>query len=123
MHKDDGKGKQDIKDTHDRNKGPRYMNNTFTAAHDAVTNRYGKKTANDPRCGGFVIEAIYGEGGLQVVRSKQVEAAGIGHNKGDGKSNGQRLVVEGCFNVVGRAAIAVAIGIFAFIDLGHAVTK
>ena len=113
MHKDDGKGKQDIKDAHDWNEGPRYMNDTFTAAHDAVANHYGKKATDDPRRGGFVIEAIYREGGLQVVRSKQVEAAGIGHNKGDGKGNGQRLVVEGCFNVVGRAAVAVAICILA----------
>ena len=117
VHYNNHQGQQYVQDAHEGNQFFGDADDPFAAADDAVANQYGQDTADDPGGGYLVIEAVDGEGGLQVVGSQQVKAAGVGSNQGYSESAAQASAVQGGFNIIGRAAVAVAVFVPAFVDL------
>ena len=66
------------------------------------------------------VEAVAGEGGLEIIGAEHVEAAGIGGNEAQGEQHRQGLAVESRLDVVGGAAVALAgLRVAALVDLGQ----
>ena len=118
MHDRYQQGDQDIKAAHNRHKGRSNLDDTLAAAEDAVTHQYRQNRADHPRGNGGIIKAVDAEGGLQVIGGEHIEAAGVGKQQADAEQHGQRTAVQGRFDVIGGAAVASALGISLFIDLG-----
>ena len=58
------------------------------------------------------------QSGLQIIRSKHIEAAGIGDDEEESEKYAKGAVVHGGFDVVGRPAVAVSLAVSSLIDLG-----
>ena len=116
---DDDERCQDIDAAHDRDQDGRDLDDALAAADETVSDEGRKDGTDDPRRRRRVIEAVDQERRLHVERAEQVEAAGIGQNQGKGEEDAEPALVHGRFNIIGRAAIAVAQGIAALVNLGQ----
>ena len=119
MHHDDHQGQQHVQHPHERHQYFRDPQDPFAPAHEAVAHQHGQDGADDPGGDSFHVEPVHTEGGLEVVGSQGIEPAGIGNDQEKGKGPGQQFVVQGIFNVVSRPAVAVPIGIPAFVHLSQ----
>ena len=52
-----------------------------------------------------IIKAVDGKGGLHIVGAQKVEPKGIGQQQENNEGSCQSLIVQGIFNVVGRAPV------------------
>lgn len=58
------------------------------------------------------------QSGLQIIRSKHIEAAGIGDDEEESEEYAKGAVVHGGFDVISRPAVAVSLAVSSLIDLG-----
>ena len=119
VREDDDEGDEDIEDAHGRNDGARELDDPLAAAEDAVPGRDGEDGADDGGGGLRVVERVRLERGLQVVRAEQLKTEGVGHQQEEAEEQGRDAGTEGLFDVVGRAAVRVAVGVFLLVDLGE----
>ena len=117
-HHDDGH--QHVQAAHERHQCGSGSDDPLAAPHDAEGGEQGGDAADDPRGDALVVEAVAGEGGLEVKGAQHVEAAGVSGNEAQGKEDRQGAAVESGLNIVGRAAVALSsLRIAALIDLGQ----
>ena len=116
---DDDERCQDIDAAHDRYQDRRDLDDALAATDQAVSDESRKDSADDPRRRRRVIEVVDQERRLHIERAEQVEAAGISHDQGKGEEDAEPAFMHGRFNIIGRAAVAVAQGIAALVNLGQ----
>ena len=120
VHHNDNQRHQHIQAAHEGHQGGGHGDDPLAAAHDAEGGEQGGDAADDPGGDALVVEAVAGEGGLEVERAQHVEAAGVGGDEAQGKEHGQGAAVEGGLNIVGGAAVALAgLRVAALVDLGQ----
>ncbi|MPM23790.1 hypothetical protein SDC9_70264 [bioreactor metagenome] len=106
-----------VQQAHEGDDGAGGLDHAAAAAQNAPTHENRQNRADDPRRAFGIVEAVHREGGLQVIGGQHVEPARIGENQTHGEQNGKTAVVKGRFNVIGRAAVAVAVFVPALVDL------
>ena len=116
-HDDQGYGH--IQKAHDGDDDLGDLDHFLAAAHDAVCNGQGHNAADDPGGDAGGIEAVDLKGILQVEGGQHIEAAGVSKDQEDGESYAQAAAVQGVLDVIGGAAVAVAAGVSALVDLGQ----
>ena len=119
VHDDDHQSQDHIQDPHERHQHFRHPHDPLAAAHEAVAYQHGQNASDDPRGDTFLIETVHAKGGLEVIGSQCIETARVGDDQEESKSPCQKFVVESDFNVVGRTAVAVSVGIPPFVHLGQ----
>ena len=93
--------------------------NALAAAHNAVANQHSKDCTNNPRRNCGIVEAVNRKGRLQVIGSQHIKAACVCKNEENRENYCDTAVFQRSLNVVSRAAVAVAVGIFALVNLGQ----
>ena len=120
VHHNDDQRDQHVQAAHEGDQGGGDLHDALAAAHDAVAHQQGQDGADDPGGGFRVIEAVSGEGGLEIVGGQHIEAAGVGQDQGESEDDGQGTAVKGGLNVVGGAAVALTrLRVPALVDLGQ----
>ena len=124
----DDQGHDDVQHAHDGHQHAGDLDDALAAAHDADTHQNGQQSAADHghqadgaahQGDGVGIEAVAGHAVDQVEGGQHIKAAGISGDEGHGEDHAQEAALQSGLDVVGGAAVAAAVGVPLFIDLGQ----
>ena len=118
MHHNDNHSRRHIDEPHNRHENTGDTEDTSSAAHDAVPYKRAENGTDNPRCDSRIIPAVCRKSGLQIIRGKHIEAAGIGDDEEESEKYAKGAVVHGGFDVISGPAVAVSLAVSSLIDLG-----
>jgi hypothetical protein len=116
---DDDQSHDDIRYAHERNDGGSHLDDTLTAAQQAVAYDKSQNRTDDDRGHLCIIERVDRKCGLQIIGAKKIKTNSIGNDQANGKYYAKPGSFQSLLNIVSRAAEKIAIFILPLVDLSQ----